>query len=476
MKVKNIYLVFVLIVALSLVASVAGSPTSKALGGTVANKIYLPFVSQQVPTVFGADATPLNYKSGVVQLSDAGTYWTRANDILWSSVESTQGVYDWSAAKEFERGLLMASTMNVKAIVNVKGIPAWAQMVTGKSCGPIKPDALANFGNFVNALVKRYSVPPYNVRYWEIMNEPDIDPALVMDNSLFGCWGNAADFWYGGGYFAEMLKVVYPQVKAADPSAQVFASGFVLDCGPTCDRAKFIEGIFANGGGNYMDAVSFHSYEYYGAAPGKFANPGWNSSWDKEGTAITTKAAFIRNLMAKYNVPNKPLYVTELALLCNPKWYTDKTLCVSSGFEETKAYYLARSIVDGIRNNIRSLIWYKTITAFGACGNLNDEWCYTGMINSDLSPRLTMNAYTASRREIAQGALVDSGQLLPGVLVYKFDRGNKSVWVLWSLAGDLRAADLGGTPLAIYDTFGNPIPTSSSIYVDNKPVYVEWAK
>jgi hypothetical protein len=73
-------------------------------------------------------------------------------------------------------------------------------------------------------LVARYSVPPYNVKYWELWNEPDVDPALaglIGGDIPFGCWGDSTDPYYGGGYYAEMLKAVYPRIKAADPQAQV---------------------------------------------------------------------------------------------------------------------------------------------------------------------------------------------------------------------------------------------------------------
>ena len=55
-----------------------------------------------------------------------------------------------------------------------------------------------DFGEFLAAAVNRYSGPPYNVRHFEIWNEPDIDPDLVPGDSLFGCWGDSDDDLYGG--------------------------------------------------------------------------------------------------------------------------------------------------------------------------------------------------------------------------------------------------------------------------------------
>jgi hypothetical protein len=76
-------------------------------------------------------------------------------------------------------------------------------------------------------LVSRYSVAPYNVKYWEIWNEPDIDHTIFTSDSTFGCWGEQSDaLGFGGGYYAQALQAAYPQIKAADPEAQVCSAGF----------------------------------------------------------------------------------------------------------------------------------------------------------------------------------------------------------------------------------------------------------
>ena len=90
--------------------------------------------------------------------------------------------------------------------MNILFTPAWAQKYPGVACGPISEDALDDFAEFMAALVSRYSQPPYNVRYWEIGNEPDIDRTLVDSQSIYGCWGEKDDPYYGGKYYGEMLK------------------------------------------------------------------------------------------------------------------------------------------------------------------------------------------------------------------------------------------------------------------------------
>src|SRR5690606_32739206 len=124
------------------------------------------------------------------------------------------------------------SEQKLTPIIVISHTPTWAQQVPGASCGPIKPTALADFAKFMGEMASRYSKPPYNVHYWEIGNEPDVAPEQVPNDSVFGCWGNMSDPYYGGAYYAEMLKVVYPAIKKADPLAQVVFGGLLLDCDP----------------------------------------------------------------------------------------------------------------------------------------------------------------------------------------------------------------------------------------------------
>jgi len=54
----------------------------------------------------------------------------------------------------------------------------------------------------------------YPVRYWEVMNEPDLDGSDTLDFYI----GDASDY-------ANLLLETYTAVKAADPKAQVLIAG-----------------------------------------------------------------------------------------------------------------------------------------------------------------------------------------------------------------------------------------------------------
>lgn len=282
--------------------------------------------NQAHPTVFGAQIIPGRGTTSVMTSAvSANLSWIRYDGtnrgVLWSNVEAEQGERDWEQLALFEEEISKVSAAGLIPIVVVRGTPTWAQKKPPSSCGPIREDALDDFADFMAELVERYSGPPYNVTYWEMGNEPDVHPGLVSPDHFFGCWGNYDDEYYGGGYYAEMLKHIYPAMKAANPNVQIVTGGLNLDCDPTnpppdkdCKPAKFLEGILLNGGGDYFDIVAYHAYSFW-----QLESTGdWDlehNVWKDRGGVVLGKADFLRDVMAQFG-DQKPLILTETSLLC----------------------------------------------------------------------------------------------------------------------------------------------------------------
>jgi len=432
--------------------------------------IYLPLVRRNFPlqTLFGAQMVQLTSAGGLDQMAAANISWTRSGGVPWAAVEPNEGDRNWSAMAGLESELQNASSKGIRVILVVHNPPQWACKTPGPgpSCGPVSQAKLPAFGSFMRALVARYNVPPYNVKYWELWNEPDIDPSLFSDSS-FGFWGDQNDAYYGGGYYAEMLKAAYPQIKAADPQAQVLVGGLLLDCDPRpgagCAAvghsslpAKFLEGILRNNGGFYFDGVSFHAYDHYQGQSGQYYNPNWQSAWNTTGPVFIAKAQFIQSILNQYAVSGKFLMNTETAILCDS--------CSSDAtFETTKAYYVAQDYAAAIAQGLRANIWYSVL-----------GWRNSGLLNADLSPRPAYTAFQFARAELRDAAWVRGVTEYPGVKGYEFQRGDRRIWVLWSLDGATHSISLPGVPLAARDALGNSVSPAASMNISLNPLYLEW--
>jgi hypothetical protein len=350
----------------------------------------------------------------------------------------------------------------------VRSTPPWAQAQPGYACGPVRPDKLAAFGNFLHALVARYSQAPYNIKYWEIGNEPDIDYRLVGGDSAIGCWGNQDDPYYGGGVYADMLKVVYPQIKSADPAAQVVVGGLLLDCDPNqppagkdCKPARFFEGVLRQGGGPYFDVVGVHAYDVFSGTLGAFDQPNWNTastSTSGPTMAVAAKVNYVRGLMAAYGVTGKFVANNESGLGS----YATTT---NATYETTKAYYVAEVYGTALALHLPANLWYS----------LDDDWHHQALINPDLTARPAWVAYQFAAQQLGAVQFSQAVTGFPGVKGYMFNRPQDSLWLLWSQDGAVHSLTLPGTPASIHHVDSTALAVNGNqLSLGPEPLYVQW--
>ena len=451
--------------------------------------LHLPVIFNKFPvrTIFGIESVSSNEMPHIVDLPAS---WMRYNGAIWANVEPTEGERKWSALATMESRLRAAQQGNVRPIVIVRQTPEWARLYEDAGCGPIKPEKLQAFGRFMFDLVKRYSAPPYNVLYWEIWNEPDVSVEIAYQKggsaTPFGCWGNYNDPYFGGEYYAEMLKYVYPQVKAANPRAQVVIGGLLLGCNPntTCPgdvTPLFFEGILRNQGAEHFDYLGFHNYDYYlGASSseiGPYGSPTWESYWDTNGPSIIAKVNFLHEVMATYGV-DKPLLNTETALLCggfdDPPGGVGCEAEPNSSFELTKAAYIVHSYVSAMVAGLDMNMWYHV-----------NGWRNSGLIFTDQTPRPAYTTLAFARAELADaqfmGALtleeLNNNAKLVG---YKFERGGlnaRQIWVIWAIGRGTHTLNLTTMPTAVWNYMGEAILdpyAPQTIEINTQPVYIEW--
>ena len=437
--------------------------------------IYLPIIFNNYPvrTIFGVEMYNITEGGGLNEIEDAGATYIRHNGLIWAMVEwNYSGERNWGAVSNLDNQLINAAERGMEVILIVRSTPPWARLDPNSPCGPIKPSEYAAFGQFMQDAVERYSAPPYNVKYWELYNEPDMPK--IADDSLYGdlhgCWGINGDTYFGGEAYGDMLKVVYPYIKSADSSAQVLVGGLLLDCDPrtvctTGDASKppkFLDGILSADAGNSFDGVSFHAYDYYAADMGKYHNPNWNTSWNTTGPVLIAKADYISGLLTKHGVTGKYLMNTESAILK----YGDSI----PAFEDTKSSYLVQAYVTALSSqskfNLRANIWFHV---FG--------WRNSGLLNTDLSPKPAYYAYSFAYKKLTTSNSVEErADYGSNVKEYEFQNDGKTLWVVWSLNGANQTVTLPQTPTAIWDMYGNlqTDPPSTSFTVTLLPHYIEY--
>ena len=440
-------------------------------------RMFLPVVSKAaIVTPFGAflDAWTAPY-NGLPQVAATSPSWAHI-PFFWWQVEAKEGVYRWANATTGNTENLFKAVSNnyMNTILFLDGFPKWALKAGFTGCGPVAQDKFAALGNFLTALVARYSAAPYNIKYYELWNEEDAAGTL-------GCWGDASDSdSFGGAYYGEMLKVAYPAIKKGNPQAQVLFGGLLMACNPdhvtycagdavaNSSVAHFLEGALKNGAGNYFDGISFHAYDYGGGgALGSYSNGNWGTAWNTTGPVSHAKVSYLKSLLDKYNITGKFLMNTEVAVLCGSATGPVNPACTSADHEATVSAYIAESYAGGIADGLRSMIW------FSATG-----WRGSQLLDQDLSPINTYHAFSFARTLLGQVTFVREITEFTGVTGYEFKNPTTQhrSWILWSITstGNPHTITLGTTPLAVYDVYGNTAAVSTSLQVGLIPIYVDY--
>lgn len=398
------------------------------------------------------------------KLAESGARVGRVNHLSWAEVEPVNTSVNKFQWQEYDRILGEYAERGISPIVIISSIPTWAGETR---TGPFNDTARADFAEFVGALVNRYHRPPYNIKFWEIFNEPD---GVVPFNGP-GC---ASSWGYHGKEYALMLKEIYPAVKAADPTSRVVMGGLAYDA--FLDEEKgavfkeflaagkdgvfnrdFIDDVLANGGGKYFDVMNFHYYY--------FARDRWGN--------ITGKAEEMRRILESYGL-SKPLICTEVGI-----WgYKDPY------YLSLQARYLPMVYARGYSVDLGTVIWYPLATPQG--------WAFEGGLlrEEDFSAKPAYVSYQTKIAELSgykYSGVVQTG--IENLEGYEFvsRRTGKSKSIIWAEEDttgilsipfeNIRIVGIDGISGTIYDGGQGDLDKSANgkiqIEITSSPVYIE---
>lgn len=463
-----------LIVTMLLAAQPAPAIQAQTNGGT----IYLPIVVHTFPRQFGVATDQLNPSDGIDLAMAAGSGWARLN-LPWDAIQpDNSSQFNWNAVAYTESQLKIAAANQLETILVVGTTPRWAADPTEPniSCdilGKVDKNQYQKLAEFLRQVVWRYSQPPFNVRYFELWNEPDVSTWL-------GCWGSHQLEYFGGRDYGEMLAAAYPAMKSANPAAQVLIGGLLMDQDPEkhpfrqgddkiASHTIFFEGIMQSAGRDAFDGVSFHAYDYY-KGPNLYYNEKWLDIPAE--TALTTvqlaKAAYLRQRMAAAGVTGKYLINTEVSLLGE----TEST-APNSSFEVTKAYYVPQALSAALFDGYRMAMWYTLVERGGKI------YRNSGLVTPSLTPQPAYYAFQYTTREL-YGAVPrhklrdEFGRADIDGYAFSLPDG-RTLRVVWA-TGANSTLDLRHTPANLvriaYNGQPFPIPPSREVQVNAAPLFI----
>ncbi len=337
------------------------------------------------------------------------------DECYWADVETSLGVFtfpkqiDDYVVNAYQRGI------EVLMILNYNN-PLYAPQA---GSGIVTDSNRSAFVNYCKQVVNRYS--PMGVKHYEIWNEPNIP--------LF--WDPAP----GTSEYFNLIKAVYPAIKEIDSSITVLACATSPAEGnpaPFISWLNFIGQVFAFGGSNYMDGISFHLYRV-DRSPENWLFNDINS---------------LRAIVGQ----NKELWLTEVGYHTSTTW---PNLSLSN-----QASYIARLYLLGKSfNKLKSIVYYD-LKNDGE--NPSEPEHNYGLLNFDLSPKLGYKSYRTFNQEI-ENKLFTNGSNTNDYYKYTFvDTSGNKTYAFWNpnttslkpeifLKNRLRITDYLGNNYYVYD-------------------------
>jgi hypothetical protein len=316
-------------------------------------------------------------------LVTSGATGTRV-EIKWKQIQKSAPVpgqpteYDW---KWNDNKLGLIGEAGVQMLATIEFANEWTVDPGLPACGPTNPAYMDDLVEFVTALVTRYKEPPYNIKFWELDNEPDSTVVWGADIGQ-GCWG-----FYGDRY-VDMLSHAYAAIKEVDPQATVVMGGlaydFFIEYGGNFERS-FPDAVMSAGGHQYFDIQNIHYFTDF-----RHEWERWNLRtptcgsysefpglpYEAGGIDVLAKVNHYKNRMLTCHGVDKPLWLTEIA--------------ASSGREgnhdlDWQARYVPQVYARSLSLGVENITWYGLTTP-----NQTDE---QGLLFEDFRPKPSFFAY-----------------------------------------------------------------------------------
>ncbi len=262
---------------------IAGAPSAQA----ASTAEYIGVNAQ--PLMKDATIEPSRWDSYYAQL-EAGRMAVSRLQVSWHTTEvraPTNGThhYDWNfngspSRDSVDYAIASFAKRGIRAAPLFAGVPSWA---SPKNAYRMTSAQYPDFAAFIAAFAKRYG--PGGAFWAEHPELPQLPP---YDYEIW-TEANSTNFWTGKpepAEYAAAMKVIKPALKAAQPNALLLASVGWQNIN------AYLDGFFANGGGDAIDGIGFHPYAPH--AP-----------------AIIGLVTGLRTKLAALGKPGFPVMITE---------------------------------------------------------------------------------------------------------------------------------------------------------------------
>ena len=338
------------------------------------------------------EVEPNKREQAVQMIAGAGFHWLR-QEFPWEDIEiHAKGDYQdrrhepyRSAWDKYDHIVDLADQYDLEVIARLSNPPAWSR-AEGDAAGAFAPpDNLDDYGDFVEAVVRRYKD---RVRVYQIWNEPNIYPE----------WGERP---VSPEEYTELLRVGYTRVKDACPECIVLSGALAqtIPLGPRdLNDFIFLQRMYDAGAGEYFDVLAMQGYGLWSGPTDRRMRPR---------VLNFSRPLYLREIMVQNGDSDKPIWITEM------NWYAPPPAFPNKQFGFVTLEQQARYAVLAYQRAQQEGPWLSVVNAWffkRATDTEQDQaWYYFRLAEPDLTP---LPVYEALKDHMTSG---EARVLYPGV-------------------------------------------------------------
>jgi polysaccharide biosynthesis protein PslG len=358
---------------MAVVALVAAAAAAVPSSAQSAPPSAVPSLTQSAPRGFFG-LVPTDLQADDYQLIQRANVGTARLPIVWDTIESAEGQFDWAPT---DRQIGGFASRGIDVLPVLFGTPSW--LASDPEIPPVGSDRLQGaWERFVGQAVRRYGeggiywrdvypaqfpgAQPNPITTWQIWNEQNgpkhFQPAPDVTK------------------YATLLGIANRAVEAENPDGQILTGGLASQ--PTgsggIDAWKYVKKLTKKklSARNSFDHVALHPYA-------------------RDDREIVSHVKKMRKALKKGRKKNAQLWITEVGWSSVPNGASPKLSTTPEGQAERLTKTYSRLLKKRGPWKIGGVYWY-TWRDFGGgvC-----EWCPdAGLVTSNLQPKPAFNAYT----------------------------------------------------------------------------------
>ena len=262
-----------------------------------------------VNTFLEQEVEPEKRERAMQMIAEAGFHWIR-QEFPWEDIEiHAKGDFEdrrhepyRSAWEKYDSIVDLAGKYGLEVIARLSNPPAWSRAQGDKAGTFGPPDNLDDYGDFVEAVVRRYQG---RIRTYQVWNEPNIYPE----------WGEQP---VDPERYTALLKVAYTRVKAVCPDCVVISGSLAqtIPLGPRdLNDFVFLQRMYDAGARDYFDVLAMQGYGLWSGPTDRRMRPR---------VLNFSRPLYLREIMVHNGDAQKPIWITEMNWNASPPDVPDK--------------------------------------------------------------------------------------------------------------------------------------------------------